>query len=274
MEVALSRTAAGRPGVIASPSFRRVTLVALVFVIVVCLGVVGWVVGTRSAGDGLGDRLSSLQENEVPGTSASETREQLLSLSREFVTRFTTYGPDQLDDSGQLSEYGEVSELMTPKFAGVFTEFVELAEQSVIQFGASSVGTVTAVGVASQDEDSAELLVAGTVQLGATYERAGDGNGNADDDTDDDQSGDDRFHVTDAPRTARYEVSLVKIDGTWLVDDLDDVDDGQPSFSQPAIPEEPSGDSPTEEPTTEPTSEPTTEPTSEPTSEPTRKGKR
>ena len=51
----------------------------------------------------------------------------------------------------------------------------------------------------------------------------------------------------------------MKIDGNWLVDDLDDVDDGLPPFSQPSIPDTPDGQAPsTEPPSTEP---PSTDPT-------------
>src|SRR5687768_6890095 len=120
MEVALPRTAAGRPGVIESPSTRRAILAVLVLVVVACLGTVAVVVLTRGTGDSLGDRLSSLQDDTVPGTGVSENREQLLTLSREFATRFNTYDESMLDAEGHLPEYAAVEDLMTPKFGSVF----------------------------------------------------------------------------------------------------------------------------------------------------------
>ena len=47
--------------------------------------------------------------------------------------------------------------------------------------------------------------------------------------------GDER--ISFAPQQFRYEVSLVRADGVWKADDLDDVDDSLPSFSDAADPE-------------------------------------
>lgn len=249
---------------IESPTVRRATLAVLVLIVVVCLGAVALVVGTRSAGDDLGERLSSLQDDDVPGTSVGDNREQLLSISREFATRFNTYDPSMLDDQGHLPAYAEVSELMTPKFAGVFSENISLPEQTVAQYGTSSEGIVYAVGVSFQDADSADVLVAGTVELSYPLpdDRGGDGTGGTDEED----------RLSTGPQRFRYEVSLVKIDGKWLVDDVDDIDDGRPPFSQPAIPEEPGGGSPSQAPSPSGSPEPTGEPSSEPTSEPTGEG--
>jgi Mce-associated membrane protein len=253
MEVALPRTTAGRPGVIESPATRRAILAVLVLVIVACLGTVAVIVLTRGTGDGLGDRLSSLQDDSVPGTDESDNREQLLTLSREFATRFNTYDESMLDDAGHLTDYAAVEDLMTPKFGSVFVDNVGYAEETVKQLGVASEGTVYAVGVASQDADSAEVLVAGTIEL--TYPVPEDqGNG-------DDETGDDPERLSTGPQRFRYQLSMVKIDGAWFVDDVDDVDDGLPPFSQPSIPDTeptqlPSGTPPT---TTPPSAEPTGE---------------
>src|SRR5436190_2524785 len=232
MEVALPRTAAGRSGVIGSPARRRALLAVLVLVIVACLGGVALVVATRSTGNSLGDRLSSLKDDKVPGRSASDEREQLLTISRTFATRFNTYDPSMLDDEGHLPGYAAVEDLMTAKFGTVFSDNVGYAEQTVSQLGVASVATVYAVGVASQDADSAEVLVAGTIELTYPYPDKSDGKGNGNDgQTDGDDQGDDQ-RISTGPQRFRYQVSLVKVDGNWLVDDLDDIDDGLPSFSQ------------------------------------------
>jgi Mce-associated membrane protein len=247
--------------VIESPALRRAVLAVLILLAVGCLAVVALVVATRGAGDGIGDRLSSLQDDEVPGASVSGTREQLLARARDFAVRFNTYAPSMLDDQGHLPEYASVSELMTPKFAGFFEEAVELPEQTVKQYGAASVGTVYAVGVASQDDDSAELLVAGTIEL--SYPYPDDKGGKGGDQTDGDPEDEERLST--GPQRFRYEVSMVKIDGTWLVDDVDDIDDGKPPFSQPAIPEEEGtpGQTPSTPPATTPPSSPSDSPATE-----------
>ena len=252
MEVALPRTAAGRPGVIESPSTRRAILAVLVLVIVACLGTVAVIVLTRSTGDSLGDRLSSLEDDTVPGTDVSDNREQLLTVSREFAQGFNTYDESMLDAEGHLPEYEALSELMTPKFGGVFAEAIKFPEETVAA-GAASTAIVYAVGVASQDDDSAEVLVAGTIEL--TYPVPDEGTGTGDDETDADPDGDDE-RLSTGPQRFRYQVSLVKIDGRWLVDDVDDIDDGRPPFSEPAIPETDPGQAPsTTPPSTGPTEE-------------------
>ncbi len=244
---------------IESPARRRAILAVLVLVIVACLGTVAVIVATRSAGDGLGDRLSSLQDDEIPGESTTKDREQLLTLSREFATRFNTYDPSMLDDAGHLPDYAAVSDLMTPKFGEVFSDNVGYAEATVAQAGVASVGTVYAVGVTSLDGDSAEVLVAGTIELSYPYpEEEGEGS-----DDGDQTDPDDGERLSSGPQRFRYQVSLVKIDGNWLVDDLDDIDDGLPPFSQPSIPETPDGQTPSTDPTQSPTDAPTTGQTDE-----------
>lgn len=250
MEVALSRTAAGRPGVIESASRRRALLAVLVLVVVACLGTVAVVIATRSTGDDLGERLSSLQDDQVPGSSVSENREQLLSLARQFATRFNTYDPSMLDEEGHLPDYASVADLMTPKFGGVFADNVGYAEETVSQLGVTSTAAVYAVGVASQDEDSAQVLVAGTVELATPYTPEGEGGA--------DEGAEEPQRLSTGPQRFRYRVDMVKVDGSWLVDDVDDIDDGLPSFSEPSIPETPSGQPPA---TTPPPTTPPTDPT-------------
>jgi Mce-associated membrane protein len=259
MEVALPRTTAGHPGVIESPARRRAILAVLVLVIVACLGTIAVVVAARSTGDDLGERLSSLQDDDAPGDTVSKNREQLLSISREFATRFNTYDPSMLDDNGHLPAYASVSELMTPKFAGVFDEAIKIPEQTVAQ-GASSVAIVYAVGVDAQDSDSAQVLVAGTIEL--SYPLPEQENGGTSDGSDSDGQNDEQ-RLSTGPQRFRYVISLVKIDGHWLVDDVDDIDDGRPSFSQPAIPEETPTETPSTPPATTPSESATTEPSGE-----------
>lgn len=246
---------------IESPSTRRAILAVLVLVVVACLGAVVSIVLTRGTGDGLGDRLSSLQDDTVPGTGVSENREQLLTLSREFATRFNTYDESMLDAEGHLPEYAAIEDLMTPKFGGVFADNVGYAEETV-SLGVASVGTVYAVGVASQDDDSADVLVAGTIEL--SYPVPDEGNDSGGDDEADEDAPTEDERLSTGPQRFRYQLSLVKVDGSWLVDDVDDIDDGLPPFSQPSIPETEPGQTP---PSTPPTDVPSTDPTTEPSGE-------
>lgn len=251
-----------------TPARRLVVLAVLVVVILACLLTSWGVVESRGTGDGLGDKISSLQDEEAPASAEVKDREQLLSLSREFATRFNTYDSSMLDDQGQLPDYRAVSELMTPKFADVFDKNVTLPEKTVAELDVASVGTVYAVGVESQDDDSAEVLVAGTVELSYPYSEdgndGGQGGSGGDGGSSSGDSSDEPPRVSTGPQRFRYEVSLVKVDGTWLVDDVDDVDDGRPPFSQPAIPEQSPGATPSTTPSTD---EPSADPTSDQTGE-------
>ncbi|KAA1419418.1 hypothetical protein F0U44_13360 [Nocardioides humilatus] len=244
----------------ATPVRRRALLVSLVLVVVVCLGVTALVVFTRGSGDSFGDKLQSLKDDAVPATAEVKDREELLSVSREFATRFNTYDPSMLDEEGHLPAYAEVSELMSPKFADLFKDFLQLPEKTVAQLGVSSVGTVYAVGVASQDDDSASVLVAGTIEQFLPYDKDGE---KGDGETTAPPEGDDQGQLSTGAKAFRYEIDLVKVNGTWLIDDFDDVDDGQPSFAQPQVPEQVPSDQGTETPSDSPTA-PTT-PTTEST---------
>ncbi len=127
----------------------------------------------------------------------SSGREQVMSLSQQFMLRMGTYGPDLLDDNGQMPDYRSgVKELITPKFATSFDKQVGAAEQLVKQTGVSRKADVYATGVSSIDSDSADVLVAGS------FTDSYDGHGPGE------------------PLAVRMQVSLVKVDGKWVVDNF------------------------------------------------------
>jgi hypothetical protein len=209
---------------------RSIVLGTSAVVAVLSLAAAALIFFTHTAGDSLGDRLTSLRKDEVPVSGEEAEREDVMSAARTFVLRFNTYGPSMLDSEGHLPDYDAVGDLMTSTFATVFDKNVGYAEQTVKQLGAKRSAVVHAVGVASQDSDSAEVLVAGTVELSYPYPKQLNQQ-TSDDDTQNGPGNGPR--ITSGPQRFRYEVSLVKVGGEWLVDDLDDVDDGKPSFAQP-----------------------------------------
>jgi hypothetical protein len=223
----------------------RALLGVLALVAVASVAAVATIVATRSTGDGLGDRISSLRDDAVPASHESKDREAVQSLAREFSVRFNTYDPEMLGSDGNLPEYAEVTDLMTSKFEAVFTADtdannwtgLEVVEQVVQQVGASSTADVHAVGVAAIDGDSAEVVVGGTLEVSRPVTPEGDGQGGG--------QGGDPQQVSSGPRQFRYQLSLVKTEGEWRVDDLDDVDDGLPSLVDAA--EAPPTDQPTNE---------------------------
>lgn len=232
----------GTTGTARSAALRWGILAVLIAILAASLGVSALVVFGNGAGPGLGDRIASLFD--PPDDETQRDREEVLAASRTFVQRFNTYGPDLLQESGEMPEYRAVGDLMTAKFRKAFDENLTIAEKAVAQTGIDRVATVYGVGVSAIDADSATVLVG--AQVMSSY-----------------PSGEDSEERIDfEPQRFRYEVSLVRIDGTWVVDDLDDVDDGLPSFanatSQDVVPDD--GQSPSGSPSGAPSSGATSEP--------------
>ena len=223
-------------GILSSHRHRWAVLALLLGVVVAGMGVFSWAIIDRGAGKDPLDRLQSLRD---PGPDPAKDREQALAAGRTFVERFNTYGPGMLDDKGKMPSYAAVGELMTAKFRAVFEKNVGYAEQTVVETQIDRVGKPYAVGVASLDADSAEVLVGGIVEFSAPATEGSE------------------EQVKFEPLRFRYQVSMVKIDGRWLVDDLDDLDDALPSFAEASIPEGAApGGSPTGAPSGSPSSDP------------------
>jgi Mce-associated membrane protein len=146
------------------------------------------------------------------GGSESDTqagREEVMAQTEQFMLRMGTYGPDLLDDSGAMPDYrARVKEVITPKFAASFDQEAGAAEQLVAQAGVARVPDVFATGVSSLDEDSARTLVAGSFTDAYTVKGK---------------------TVDQEPIPFRIEVSLVRIDGKWLVDDFSAVGTASPT---------------------------------------------
>ena len=173
-----------------SATFRLVLLIVLAVVLLASGGALAWL----------------LTERRGEADDAQATRDAVMSQTRQFVLRLNTYGPDQLDDEGHLTAYrDQVLEVITPKFAADFEKSgLPIAEQTVAQAGYGRSVKVFGVGVESIDADSATAIVA--AGLSGSYP--------------DPKNPDDEAKRVDADQDVlRWEVDLVKSDGTWLVDD-------------------------------------------------------
>ena len=172
-------------------TFRLALAGVLVVVLLASLGASIWLAATRG--------FEAVGIEGGAGELQSE-RDAVMSQSRQFMLRTGTYGPDQLEN-GQLPEYKElVEEVITPKFATSFEKSVTTAEQIVAQAGVSRTAEVFSTGVATIDADSAQALVAGTFT-----------------DSYPDKQGE---LQPQEPVPFRIQVTLVKTDGEWLVDDF------------------------------------------------------
>lgn len=185
-------------------------LAALLGVLVAGLVVSALIVfgnGTTSGDQG---RLSSIFD---PPDDVTKDREKVLAAAKTFVERFNTYGPELVEEDCRMPEYEAVGDLMTAKFRKVFAQNVVLAEQTVAQTGIDRVAKVYGLGISAIDADSATVLLG--VEVTMTYPSAEDP--------------EERLQLE--PQRFRYEASLVLLDGRWVVDDLDDVDDGLSSLA-------------------------------------------
>ena len=174
-----------------TPLWRLLLALALVLVSVAAAGLLAW----RLTASGPGSSLA---------LDAPDDREEVMSLTDQFVKRLGTYSPDMVDDSGQMPAYREqVREVITPKFAADFDKQVTTAEQLVAQAGITRSTEVFATAVSSIDDDSARVLVAGAFT--DTYTQG---------------TGKDAQTTAQEPLPFRFTVDLVTIDGEWLVDDF------------------------------------------------------
>jgi Mce-associated membrane protein len=174
-----------------STTFRLALAGVLALILLLSLGASVWLAATRG--------FEAVGIDRGAGELQTE-RDEVMSQTRQFMLRMGTYGPDQLED-GQLPEYRRlVTEVITPKFATSFDQSVTTAEQIVAKAGVSREAEVFSAGVSTIDADSATALVAGTFT-----------------DSYPDNSGELR---PQEPVPFRIQVTLVKTEGEWLVDDF------------------------------------------------------
>ena len=144
------------------------------------------------------ERVSSIFDSK---SEESREREVAMSQAEQFVLRVHTYGPQLLDDQNAMPEYRElVTEVMTPKFGADFEEQAGLAEATVAQAGVGRSAEIFSYGTSAIDSDSATVLVAGSFTT--SYPSP--------------QDAEKRIDTDAVP--FRYEVTLRKIEGDWLVD--------------------------------------------------------
>ena len=156
----------------------------------------------------------------IEGSQAAlqREREDVMAQAEQFMLRVNTYGPDLLEGDTMPDYRKLVEEVITPKFAADFEESVPAAEQTVKEAGLARTCQVFSTGVSAIDSDSATALVAGSFTN--SYPES--------------PGSEDRTETEPAP--FRVQVKLVKIKGTWLVDDFTPL----------------TGDAPTAQPTPEP----------------------
>ena len=116
-------------------------------------------------------------------------RAEVAQAAEQFAVQVNNYDTESIDDYQE-----SVRSLLTTKFAGEFEKAMGDIVTSVNEAQMSSRGKVLTSAVASVDPDSAEVLVVADANVRTVFDTRA--------------------------RHFRWEVSLVKVDGTWLVDNF------------------------------------------------------
>jgi Mce-associated membrane protein len=170
-----------------SPRIRAALLAVLLVTTVASAALLVWALTSRG----------EAQEDQAQ-------REEIMSVGEQFMLRKETFGPDDLDDQGQLSDYSSsVEELITPKLSSSFDEQTRALEQLVAKNGLESKSDVYASAVTGSDDDSADAIVVGDTTFSFTKSQS-------------------------QTQSFRYHLTLVKTQGEWRVDSFEDVSGGQP----------------------------------------------
>lgn len=119
-------------------------------------------------------------------------RAQVVRAAEQFAVAANNYGPESVD-----KYQSSVDALMSTKFKAQFDKVMQQVLPQVQQYKMTSQGRVLAAGVSTIDADSAKVLVVADADVKTSYDQR--------------------------QRHFRWEVSLVKVDGRWLVDDFNPV---------------------------------------------------
>jgi len=121
-----------------------------------------------------------------------QSRADVVRAAERFTVQVNNYGVDGIDGYEK-----SITPMLSPKFKGEFDKAMQDIVASVKQAKMSSKGQVLASAVASVDPDSAQVLVVADSQVKTVFDTRA--------------------------RHFRWEVSLVKLNGSWLVDDFSPV---------------------------------------------------
>ena len=121
-----------------------------------------------------------------------DARQAVVAASERFTVQVNTYTPASVDTYRQ-----RVGAMLSPKFKGQFDKAMQDLVVTISKGQVTSKGTVLATAVSSVDPDSAEVMVVADAQV--------------------------KNAVDSRARHFRWQVSLVKLGGRWLVDNFSPV---------------------------------------------------
>lgn len=133
--------------------------------------------------------LASLRPRYQEAQAEQQARADATRVAEQFAAQVNNYDVKTIDDY-----QAGITPLLTTKFKGEFEKAMTDIVTSVQEAKMESEGKVLASGVASVDADSAEVLVVSDATVKTVFDTRA--------------------------RHFRWEVSLVKVDGDWLVDNF------------------------------------------------------
>ena len=137
--------------------------------------------------------VTTLRPKAEADDASTEAHSQAISAAERFTVRFNTY------DAADLAPYEKsLKSMMSPKFKEDFEKAITQVEASIKQGKVKSKGEVLRSAVASQDSDSAQVLVVADASARTIYD-------------------------PNVARHFRWQISLVKINDRWLVDNYEPV---------------------------------------------------
>jgi hypothetical protein len=132
-----------------------------------------------------------------PKYHAAQTDQQARSAVTRAAERFTVQ-VNTYDAASMGSYQKSMNSMMSPKFQADYKKVIAQLSSTIKQAKVRSKGQVLASGVSSVDADSAQVLVVSDASVKTVFD-------------------------PNVARHFRWEVSLVKINGKWLVDDFSPV---------------------------------------------------
>jgi hypothetical protein len=134
--------------------------------------------------------VSTLRPRAQQGRAEESARSEVIRAAERFTVQVNTYDASSLD-----SYQKSMNTMMSPKFRADYKKVIDQLVSTIQQAKVTSKGQVLASAVAGLDSDSAQVLVVSDADVKTVYD-------------------------PDLARHFRWEVSLVKINGRWLVNDF------------------------------------------------------
>jgi len=134
--------------------------------------------------------IASLRPSSEDDRSTVQQQSAAVRAAERFTVQVNTYSGTSMS-----SYQSSMNSMMTPKFRTDYKKVIDQLASTIKQAKVTSKGTVLASAVASLDEDSASVLVVSDASVKTIYD-------------------------PNLARHFRWNVSLVRIEGRWLVDDF------------------------------------------------------